>query len=160
MLAPKFATLSEAEKDNLRALVRDPSGDLSVRVVHLLQGRFTIRWDRALHMLSYQSIIDGSPCDVPERYLGTEQQMLAEQQLVASDMTKALSVPEIAAQAVATAAAVELREAGQLSRAGPAAAMLVARPVTAAAAGAAGDELLSESGARSEVRGRSRVPDN
>jgi hypothetical protein len=115
MLAPKFVALSEVDKTNLRALVRDPNGDLSVRVVHLVQGRYSIRWDRALHMHSYQSLIDGVPCDVPERYLGTEQEMLEEQQSVSSDMTKALSVPEIAARTGVSPAAVEVQEAGQLS---------------------------------------------
>ena len=159
MLAPKFVALSEVDKTNLRALVRDPNGDLSVRVVHLVQGRYSIRWDRALRMHSYQSIVDGVPCDVPERYLGTEQEMLEEQQSVSSDMTKALSVPEIAARTGVSPAAVEVQEAGQLSRAGPAAATLGVRSAGAAAAGAATDELPGESGAHSEVRGHSRVLD-
>jgi hypothetical protein len=154
MSAPKFVGLNDEQNYGLRALVRDPSGDLSVRRVHLLEDRYAIRWDRVLRMLSYQVTVDNIPCDVPECYLGTKQQMQEAQQSVARDMTKALSVPEIAASAVITAAAVELQEAGQLSRAGPAAAVLLARPASAAAAGAAGDELPSESGGRLEVRRR------
>ena len=157
MLAPKYANLNAVDKDSLRALVRDPNGDLSVRRVHLLEGRYAIRWDRVLRMLSYQTTIENVPCDVPECCLGTEQHMQEAQQLVANDMTKALSVPEIAVDTVAAGAAADVHEAGQLSRAGAAAAVPLAGPASAAAAGAAGDDVLSETGAHLEVRGGSGV---
>lgn len=95
---PKYGSLCLEPHSVLFALLRDSHDTLTVRQVHVLEDRHAIGWDNILRCFEYYVQVLGperAAVNVPELYLGSEEEMRTTLQMIMQEPTRLVSVPAI-----------------------------------------------------------------